>query len=125
MSDFTEAINRIKVAKKQRCFTNEMLSEMTNIPMGTLSKILSKETKDPQISNIVKMADALDISLDYIIMGEENKYTLSNERRKILDGFSLLNKAGRDKAYEYILDLTYNVRYATDPKVSQEDQAAG
>ena len=125
MGNFNEAINRIKVAKKQRHFTNEELSKMTNIPMGTLSKILSKETKDPQISNIVKMAMALDISLDYIVLGEDNKYALSNERRRLLDEFSLLNKAGRNKVFEYILDLTYHAKYADDPKELEGDQVAG
>ena len=38
-------IDRIKLLKTEKKITNDMLSEMTGIPLGTLSKILAGNTK--------------------------------------------------------------------------------
>ena len=46
-------IDRIKKIKSERKITNDMLSDMTGIPLGTLSKILAGISDSPKISNIL------------------------------------------------------------------------
>ena len=66
----SDMINRIKIEKQQKGFTNAKLSELTGIPIGTLNKILSGDSQDPHVSSIIKIAQALDVSADYIILGK-------------------------------------------------------
>ena len=61
--------DRIKQLKSQKKITNEQLSDMTGIPLGTLSKILAGISDSPKLSNMVAICEALDCSLDYIVYG--------------------------------------------------------
>ena len=70
-------IDRIKQLKSEKKITNDQLSEMTGIPLGTLAKILAGISDSPKLSNIVSIADALGYSLDYIVKGiPENNHTI-------------------------------------------------
>lgn len=62
---------RIKELKKQKGMSNDDLAEKSEIPKSTLIKILGSKTKDPQISNIIKIAKALDTTADYLIFGNQ------------------------------------------------------
>ena len=105
-------IARIKKIKNERKITNEKLSDLTGIPLGTLSKILAGISDSPKLSNMVLIADALGCTLDYIVSGtpeNTNNYTLSAEeiawklmckREKIrllalVDTLEYLKKGGR------------------------------
>ena len=61
-------IDRIKLIKSEKKITNDALSEMTGIPLGTLSKILAGISDSPKLSNIVAICDALDTSLELILI---------------------------------------------------------
>ena len=56
-------IEYIKEVKKERGLTNEELSKLSGIPLGTLNKILSGHTTDPQFETVKAICKALDISL--------------------------------------------------------------
>ena len=72
-------IDRIKQLKAEQKVTNDELSEMTGIPLGTLSKILAGISDSPKLSNIVAICDALGCTLDYAVSGtpeNHHNYTL-------------------------------------------------
>ena len=75
--NFDLMINRIKLLKKEKKITNVMLAELSGIPIGTLNKILGSETKEPSVNAIIKIANALNVSADYLIYGEEAKSSLA------------------------------------------------
>ncbi|MGN0181417.1 MAG: helix-turn-helix domain-containing protein [Candidatus Ornithomonoglobus sp.] len=83
MFSLEEMLNRIKGIKNEKQLTNEMLSKETEIPLGTLSKILSGNTKDPQMSNIMKIAKALGVTADYLVYGEDDKGYSEHEQAVI------------------------------------------
>lgn len=56
-------IEYIKEAKKKMGLTNEELSKRSGIPLGTLNKILSGHTSDPQFETVKALCRALNISL--------------------------------------------------------------
>ena len=81
-------IERIKKIKSERKITNERLSELTGIPLGTLSKILAGISDSPKLANIVAIADALGCTLDYIVSGiteNNNNYTLLPEEIELIE----------------------------------------
>ncbi len=92
-------ISRIKQIKSERRITNEELSEMTGIPLGTLSKILAGISDSPKLSNIVAICSALGCTLDYIVSGtpeNNNNYTLSDGEIKLVENFRTLDAHGRE-----------------------------
>lgn len=56
-------IEYIKVAKKKKGLTNDELSKKSGVPLGTLNKILSGHTPDPQFETVKAICKALEISL--------------------------------------------------------------
>lgn len=92
-------ISRIKQIKSERRITNEELSEMTGIPLGTLSKILAGISDSPKLSNIVAICSALGCTLDYIVSGtpeNNNNYTLSDGEIKLVENFRTLDTHGKE-----------------------------
>ena len=92
-------IDRIKQLKSQRKITNDMLSEMTGIPLGTLSKILAGFSESPKLANIVAICEALGCSLDYIISGtpeNHNNYTLEEGEIRLIEHYRKLDTHGRE-----------------------------
>ena len=92
-------IERIKQLKSEKRITNERLSELTGIPLGTLSKILAGISDSPKLSNIVSIANALGCSLDYIVSGipqNNNNYTLSFDEIQLIEDYRSLDGYGQD-----------------------------
>ena len=92
-------ISRIKQVKNEKKITNEKLSELTGIPLSTLSKILAGISDSPKLSNMVLIARALECTLDYIVSGtpqNNNNYTLSSEEIEFIEIYRQLDHYGKD-----------------------------
>lgn len=92
-------ISRIKQIKSERKITNEKLSELTGIPLGTLSKIMAGISDSPKLSNMVLIADALGCTLDYIVSGtpeNKNNYLLSADEIAFIEDYRQLDSYGKD-----------------------------
>ena len=94
-----EYIDRIKKIKSQKKITNEQLSDMTGIPLGTLSKIMAEISDSPKFSNVLAICKALDCSVNYIVTGEpdnENNYTLESGEIRLIENYRKLDTHGRE-----------------------------
>ena len=97
--DFDLMITRIKDLKKEKKITNSILSELSSIPIGTLNKILGSETKEPSVNAIIRIADALGVSADYLAYGgpkikdeaRDNTATTDNDEKELLATYRELN----------------------------------
>ncbi len=116
MYDLNIMIERIKKIKKEKKLSNEELSKSSGIPIGTLAKILGSETKDPQISNIIKIAEALDVSADYLIFGEV-KSSFSSDSFDLVTIYENLNDEGKRRLLEYASDLSEMTKYKKESKI--------
>ena len=88
MAETLTYMDRIKQRKAEMKITNERLSELTGIPLGTLSKILAGISDSPKLVNILAISQALDCSLDYLISGNPentNNYTLSPQEIRLME----------------------------------------
>ena len=56
---------RIKFLREQNSYTQEKLEEITDIQKGTISKYENGHNS-PSAENIEKIADAFDVSVDYL-----------------------------------------------------------
>lgn len=90
---------RIKKLKSQKKITNDQLSSMTGIPLGTLSKILAGISDSPKLCNMVAICDALGCSLDYIVSGtpeNTHNYTLDADEITLIETYRTLDTYGRE-----------------------------
>ena len=91
-------LERIKKLKSSRKITNDKLSEMTGIPLGTLSKLLAGINDSPKLVNMVAISRALDCSLDWLITGvpeNTNNYTLEPAEMTLIEDYRGLDTYGR------------------------------
>ena len=92
-------IDRIKQLKANKKITNDELSDITGIPLGTLSKILAGISDSPKLSNIVAICEALGCSLDYVVSGtpeNNNNYTLEIGEIRLIENYRKLDSHGRE-----------------------------
>ncbi len=92
-------IGRIKQLKSEKKITNERLSELTGIPLGTLSKIMAGISDSPKLSNMVLISEALGCTLDYIVSGtpvNTNNYTLNADEIQLIENYRMLDVCGKD-----------------------------
>lgn len=94
-------IDRIKQIKNEKGLTNESLAIKSGVALSTLSKILSGNTKEPSISAIIKIADALNTSADYIFFGKtidaKSKYDdLNKSEQTHIQKYRKLDDYGKD-----------------------------
>ena len=92
-------IDRIKKLKSEKKITNDQLSDMTGIPLGTLSKILAGISDSPKLSNIVAICAALECSVDYILTGipeNTNNFTLEDREITMIENYRKLDAHSRE-----------------------------
>ncbi len=94
-----EYIERIKKVKSQKKITNEQLSSMTGIPLGTLSKIMAEISDSPKFSNVLAICNALGVSINYAVTGEpdnENNCLLDSGELNFIENYRKLDTHGRE-----------------------------
>lgn len=120
-------ISRIKQVKAEKKITNEKLSELTGIPLSTVSKILAGISDSPKLSNMVLIARALDCTLDYIVSGtpqNNNNYTLTSEEIELIESYRQLDSYGKDLTDVIIQKELDRVGVISEPAVIRERAAS-
>ena len=114
-------IDRIKKLKNEKKITNDRLSELTGIPLGTLSKILAGISDSPKLVNIIAIAQALDCSVDYLVSGEPkntNNYTLGGDEISLIEDYRALDGFGQELVRMIIEKERERVNAYGSPEVS-------
>lgn len=65
-------LEKIKEYKNQKGYTTKQLSELSGVPLGTINKIISGTTKNPQLAALSAIADALGCSVEEFVEREEH-----------------------------------------------------
>lgn len=97
---------RVKLIKKEKGITNDLLSAKSGIPLGTLGKLLSGFTEEPKLSTAIALAEALDCSLEYLALGKEQGVELSELEQTRLEKYRALDNHGA-RVCDFILDEEY------------------
>lgn len=63
----SEKLNELR---KKKGLTNQQIADVCNLPLSTVTKVMSGETKDPTLTTLKAIADALDVTLDYLFIEE-------------------------------------------------------
>ena len=102
-----EVIQRLK---KEKGITTKELSNIAGIPLGTLNKILSGQTKDPKLETLKAIAKALGCTLDDFDIkedGENSEELFSVKEHTIIEKYRTLDDYGKE-LIDTVLDLEYS-----------------
>lgn len=58
---------QLKILKEKRKLTNQQLSDLSGVPVGTINRILSGQTDNPSFQAVCDMVMAMDGSLDELV----------------------------------------------------------
>ena len=117
---------RIRAAMKAKGLKQVDLCNLTGEPSSKISQLTNGRVKDPRLSTVVKLADALDVSLDYLAGRTDNPMGFCDEEledlridaeaRAMLRGFTLLPPEGRASVAEQV-----DFQLAKSAKESMQD----
>lgn len=98
--DLGKKISQIRKEKKIKI---DELVQLSGVPKGTLNKILTGITKDPQLETLKSIAKALDCTLDDF--DETNIFdSFSYKEKEMVEQFRKLDEFGK-KGIQAILDI--------------------
>ena len=97
MYSFENLLNRLQQAKTSSKLRTEDISSISGIPVGTLSKIFAGITKDPKIGTLIAIAEALNVSVDYLIYGKISRYDITPNEIEIIQKYRQLDADGKQR----------------------------
>lgn len=101
---FNDFLLRLQQAKSSKKLRVEDVSKLSGIPLGTVSKIFAGITTDPKINTVISIAEALEISPDYLIYGKNLTNELSDNEYNIIKKYRQLDADGK-KVIDETLDF--------------------
>lgn len=114
---FLENLNSLM---KSRGYNKNSLAKESGIPYTTIVGFYTKGTDNLKLSTLRKLSDFFEVSLDYLINGENLEQTetpppLTVEEIKLFNLYKKLNKTGKQKLIEQAELLTASGMYTSAP----------
>ncbi len=102
MYEFEPILARLKEAKQRAGLTNAELAARSGVPIGTVNKILAGNTKEPKLPAFIAIAEALNVSADYLIYGEAafSEQHVTAPDLELLEKYHQLDERGREAVDE-------------------------
>lgn len=112
INDFIQIGTKIKTARKKKGVLQKDMARMLHIPASTYANYEANR-REPTIDMICKIADILDVSVDFLIQGNtftydeyEAKVAAINEATKNKDADALAEVIGMPKGSFQFVDTT-------------------
>ena len=74
--------SKIKAARLEKKLTQEQVAELLGVSRQTISN-WENEKSYPDIISVIKMSDCYEVSLDYLLKGEQTMKTYMNILKKV------------------------------------------
>lgn len=89
---------------------DELAKRVGYVTKGAISRIEAGEVA-VKIEDLEKYAQALNVSVNYILGIDNENNKLSTQEEEMLANYSRLNSLGKSKADDYVQDLTEHEKY--------------
>lgn len=108
----------IQKLKKEKGITTEELSRMSGVPIGTLNKILSGQTKDPKLETLKSLAKVLECTLDDFDDTKRPSSIFTAKELDLISKYRTLDDHGTD-VVDVLLEKEY-LRCKSIPQIMQD-----
>ena len=92
---------RLKQVKQERSLTNADISDLTQIPMSTIIRLVCGQTKTPTWDVMLAISRGLDIPLDEF-SGQQNLRIIREPEMNHMQKYRTLNSMGKEAVDEYL-----------------------
>lgn len=113
MESLRETIRKnIEMYIKTSQYNQAEIAQMLGISKASVTNWI-KGTNSPNIEYLDKLCDIFNIQINDIFEKHENKETenLTSDEAILLNNYKQLNQEGKEKALDYVNDLTENPKY--------------
>lgn len=119
MSNFSE---RLKFLRKERDYTQDQLANFLGISRSSLA-MYEQGRRNPDFETLEAMADIFNVDIDYLLGKKDTstilEISLATGEIELIKSFRELNENGKQKAIDYITDLTGNKKYTEKEEPSR------
>jgi transcriptional regulator with XRE-family HTH domain len=115
MNDINDIGKRIQNVRKLKNLSSTDIYNLTGISTGNLSEIENNK-KLPSAKALISLKRVLDVSIDYILTGEEHR-TLKSEEEHILNMYNKLSEKNKGRVEQFI-EERLNEQIKDNPKSS-------
>ncbi len=118
-------MNRLRFLRTQKGESLEKIAKYLNVTIQTVSNY-ETEKRDMTPDTIIKLAEYFGVTTDYLLgksdirSTEKTNYINNNELQSYYDE---LNDLGKQKATEYVKDLTDTPKYIKEEKNTKSQNA--
>lgn len=89
-------IEMLNARRKELKISYADLSKKSGVPLGTVNKILSGATKNPNFDTLIALCDALGISIDSLLDKNSARQILENSSKEMVQFGNYLESLGYD-----------------------------
>jgi transcriptional regulator with XRE-family HTH domain len=110
MIDLKKVSMCLKTRRTELGMSLQDVSERTGLSPSTIMRYESQSIHKLPLENLALLADALDISVSWLLgLESENESgkqeSLTDKEKSLIAQYRLLNDAGREKVFAYISDI--------------------
>lgn len=113
MESLRETIRKnIEMYIKTSKYSQAEIAQILGISKASVTNWI-KGTNSPNIEYLDKLCNIFNIQINDIFERheEQNKETITSDEEQLLNNYKLLNQEGKEKALDYVNDLTGNPKY--------------
>lgn len=118
---------RLKERRTEKGYTLLELANILGVKEATVQRYESGEIKNIKHETVVKLADILNCSPQYLMGWVDIPNDISSfeeltpKKQRLLKRFDSLNTSGQDKAIDYVSDLADNPKYQKEDCVHEPE----
>lgn len=105
---FLETLNSLM---ESNGLNKNTLSKYSGIPYTTIVGFYTKGTDNVKLSTLRKLADYFNVSLDFLINGQDATENTDSIENELMTSFNKLNKKGKTEAVKRVTELTQITEY--------------
>lgn len=96
-----KTIERMKEIMNEKGIKQVELAKALGLSKTTINAWFNNNS-DPKTDQLEQIADTLNVSVEYLVTGQERKDHLTGEEKMLVDEFRCLNNTGKKQSLEYI-----------------------
>lgn len=111
----------IRYLRKEKLLGQEQLANILGYKSYTTIQKWETGASEPPLKQVKKMADLFGVDIDDMTKRDLSLPSFESERtilrvdeKRLLENYNHLNAYGKERAYEYIEDLTVNEKYTEE-----------